>query len=286
MSKLNYGWTSNEFRNNTPMLTRSLQKGITKLVSPLLAIALTVSSIGSLPALASRVRGRSLSGERSLGNRVPNNIRSRPVNIDRSNINRNNINRSNINQNINRNNIGNTDLRNTNLRNDVNVNRNNVNLRNRVTDVNPRTIQRRNNVNIDRSVNVNRWNRNNIIVNPRGVNRGTWWWNGSRPWYPASNYWGGGFWGNLAIGVTSAAVAGAIAGSVSNANSNYNPPVIVTNSPGGQLFSSYGLVQTDCDGPVVVIYGPSNSMICAQPTDSIPAGSYSIDTDTLSLIPS
>ncbi|MDG2990147.1 hypothetical protein L3556_04235 [Candidatus Synechococcus calcipolaris G9] len=265
-----------------------------KFLSPLLAIALAVSSFGNLPALASRTRGRSLSGERSLGNRVPNTTRSRPVNIDRSNINRSNINRSNVNQsNINRSNINRSNInqninrnniRNTNLSNDINVNRNNVNLRNRVTDVNPRTIQRPNNVNIDRSVNVNRWNRNNIIVNPRGVNRGNWWWNGSRAWYPAPNYWGGGFWGNLAIGVTSAAVAGAIAGSFSNANSN-NSPVIVVNSPGGQLFSSYGLVQTDCDGPVVVIYGPSNSMICAEPTASVPAGLYVIDTETLSLIP-
>lgn len=253
----------------------NIKLGIKRL-SPLLAIALIfpnlgVSYLGAGPAFAIRRGGRSLSTERSLSNRG---------NINRGNINRSNINRGNINQgNLNRNNINFSNVDRS------NINRNNVNLRNRVTDGNPRPIQR-NNVNINRSVDVNRWNRNNIIVNPRGVNRGSWWWNGNRAWYPTSNYWGGGFWGNLAIGVTSAAVAGAVAGSVSNANTVYTAPTIVVNSPGGQMFSSYGLVQTSCDGSVVVIYGPSNSVICAVPTATVPAGDYTIDTETLSLIPS
>jgi hypothetical protein len=37
-------------------------------------------------------------------------------------------------------------------------------------------------------------------------------------WAPVPTYWGGGFWGSLAIGVTSAAVFGSIAASSNNTN--------------------------------------------------------------------
>ncbi|WP_448527715.1 hypothetical protein [Parathermosynechococcus lividus] len=135
-----------------------------------------------------------------------------------------------------------------------------------------------NRININNAGNTINWNRsNNVIVNPNW-NRGNWWWHGGNPWYPNPAYWGGGFWGNLAVGVTSAAVAGAVAGSVSS-------PTVVVNSPGGQLLSTYGLVQVPCGGSVVVLYGPSGSVVCAQPTSAVPAGTYTIDSNSLSLIP-
>jgi len=163
---------------------------------------------------------------------------------------------------------------------------------NRINTINPnvRTIDNRpidsdninsNQININNSGNIVNWNRNNnVIVNPNW-NRGNWWWHGGNPWYPNPAYWGGGFWGNLAVGVTSAAVAGAVAGSVAGSSS----PTVVVNSPGGQLLSTYGLVQVPCSGNVVVIYGPSSSVVCAQPTSAVPAGSYTIDSNSLSLIP-
>ncbi|WP_460192598.1 hypothetical protein [Thermosynechococcus sp. FA-CM-4201] len=144
-------------------------------------------------------------------------------------------------------------------------------------------------VNINNAGNIVNWNRNNnvivnpnrnVIVNPRW-NNNPWWWNRGNPWYPVPYYWGGGFWGNLAIGITSAAVAGAVAGSVAGNNS----PTVVVNSPGGQLLTAYGLVQVPCSGNVVVIYGPSGSVVCAQPNSLVSAGVYTIDTSTLSLIP-
>lgn len=139
-------------------------------------------------------------------------------------------------------------------------------------------------ININNAGNIINWNRNNsnnnVIVNPNW-NRNNWWWNRGNPWYPVPYYWGGGFWGNLAIGITSAAVAGAVAGSVAG----NNPPTVIINSPGGQLLASYGLVQVPCSGNVVVIYGPSGSVVCARPNNTVPAGVYTIDTSTLSLIP-
>ncbi|URR36553.1 hypothetical protein NBE99_05305 [Thermosynechococcus sp. HN-54] len=231
-----------------------------------------------LPAFANRRRGGSFNGERSFSNRVnrtqinrdninrnnrPNTIR----NIDRGNLS--NINRPNREQNIHR-----GDIRNANI-NRPNWNNANIDRRNRNW----------NNVN-NRGWQNNRWNNNNIIVNPRWRPRwNTWWWNGSRPWYPTPNYWGGGFWGNLAIGLTSAAVAGAIAGSI--ANNNSPQVVVVSNSPGGQLLSSYELVQVPCSNTsnLVVILGPADSVICARPTALVPAGVYTIDMANLALIP-
>lgn len=125
--------------------------------------------------------------------------------------------------------------------------------------------------------------RNNPIVNPQwNPGLGNWWWNGNRPWYPNRVYWGGGFWGN----VTSAAVTGAVAGSVAAANQE---PTVVVTSPGGQLLSSYGLVQVPCSSAssssLVVIREPEGSVICAQPTAMVPSGVYVVNPETLSLTP-
>ncbi len=128
-----------------------------------------------------------------------------------------------------------------------------------------------------------RYRHNNAIVNPRwNPGLGNWWWNGNRPWYPNRVYWGGGFWGNIA----SAAVTGAVAGSVAAEQSE---PTVVVTSPGGQLLSSYGLVQVPCSSAntatLVVIRGPEGSVICAKPTATVPSGVYSVDPATLSLVP-
>ena len=61
--------------------------------------------------------------------------------------------------------------------------------------------------------------------------------------------------------------------------------VVDRDSPGFLLLDSYGLTQTRCRTDVVRIYGPKNSLICAIPTDSVPAGVYTVDPSTLTLIP-
>ncbi|XFA74006.1 hypothetical protein RYO59_002270 [Thermosynechococcaceae cyanobacterium Okahandja] len=124
-----------------------------------------------------------------------------------------------------------------------------------------------------------RYRYNNAIVNPRwNPGLGNWWWNGNRPWYPNRVYWGGGFWGNIAT----AAVAGSVAAAQSE-------PTVVVTSPGGQLLSSYNLVQVPCNSAnttnLVVIRGPEGSVICAQPTATVPSGVYIVDPETLSLVP-
>lgn len=265
--------------------SQSLLKHPAALARGLLITLLLAAFVNPLPAFANRGGGRrgggSFNAERNFSNRVNRN------NINRNNINR--INRPNTIRNIDRGNIGNIniDRRNPNW-NNVNIDRRNRHWNNNWNNAN---IDRRNrnwnNVN-NRGWRNNRWNNNNIIVNPRwrpGWNH--WWWNGNRPWYPTPNYWGGGFWGNLAIGLSSAAVAGAIAGSIANANNNNPQVVVVSNSPGGQLLGSYELVQVPCSSGnnLVVISGPANSVICARPTAAVPAGFYTVDTANLALIP-
>lgn len=254
----------------------SLLKHPAALARGLLITLLLAAFVNPLPAFAdrggSRRGGASLNGERSLSNRVNRNQ------INRENINRGN--RPNTIRNIDRGNIGNINRPNR-RPNTGNLDINRPNRRPNTGNIN---ISHPNWNNINNRGN-NRWN-NNIIVNPRwrpGWN--SWWWNGTRPWYPTPNYWGGGFWGNLAIGLTSAAVAGAIAGSI--ANNNSPQVVVVSNSPGGQLLNSYELVQVPCTNAsnVVMILGPADSVICAQPTAAVPAGVYTIDVANLALIP-
>jgi hypothetical protein len=142
-----------------------------------------------------------------------------------------------------------------------------------------RNIDRNVNRNIDRNIdrNINR----NVIVNPRGnVWGGTaWGWNGGRVWAPNNLYWGGGFWAATAItaGVTSAIV---------NANNSPTYVVIEPNTPGYTLFDSYGLSQVECieNGDQVYIYGPEDSLICANPNSIVSAGYYEVNTDDLTLI--
>ncbi len=124
------------------------------------------------------------------------------------------------------------------------------------------------------------WARNNgyhpnyVLVNPRPWWGGSaWGWNRGVQWLPATNYWGGGFWGPLALFT----LAGAIWG-----QTRYTAPV--ANSPGWTLFQSYGLQPAPC-GPqnLVYIYGPNNSVMCAFPNQYVQPGFYYVDPATLQL---
>ncbi len=55
-------------------------------------------------------------------------------------------------------------------------------------------------------------------------------------------------------------------------------------SPGATFLSNYGLQQVQCGPPgLVVVYGPENSVICANPNGTVAAGSYQLSPDTLSI---
>ncbi len=137
-----------------------------------------------------------------------------------------------------------------------------------------------------RNTNINSGNRNTVINNPTYAGGGAYGWNGGVAWAPAPYYYGGGFWGAMAIGVTSAAVFGAIVHEDEETHQNvtYNSYEVQPNSPGATFLSSYSLTQVKCGPPnLVVVYGPENSVICANPNDKVPAGEYELSTDNLSL---
>ncbi len=142
------------------------------------------------------------------------------------------------------------------------------------------------------------------IVNPYHWHR--WAWNYGAPWRPTQCYWGSGFWGPWAWlnrpgyscywngsywgawGLSATTPVGY--GSVPA----YGPSVdgalfypsygVAPESPGAELLYDYGLQQTDCNEPdLVVIWGPDDSVICAFPNDLVGPGSYVIDPDTLTL---
>ncbi len=174
------------------------------------------------------------------------------------------------------------------------INRNPVPYHPRNVNGNPGNIYRTNvnrepmrrNVNIHENIHRNQIHRpinvygrpnhiyhHNVVVNP--MNRRVWGWNRGVVWTPNYSYWGGGFWGGFLLGV--------ITGSITNNQSNYVS--IERGSPGGILFNDYSLVQTSCNDNAIVINGPSNSVICAQPNSVIPPGTYMVDPSTLTLIP-
>jgi hypothetical protein len=119
-----------------------------------------------------------------------------------------------------------------------------------------------------------------IIYNPIFRGRPSWGWNNGIIWSPASGYYGGGFWGAFAIGAASAFFYGQIAAQ----NQTYYSYGVAPGSPGAQLLQNYNLTQTNCAQPdLVVIYGPTNSVICAYPSDLVGPGSYSVDPSGLTL---
>ena len=137
------------------------------------------------------------------------------------------------------------------------------------------------------NINNNNVNVNNTIANPVYGGGGAYGWNGGSPWYPTSGYYGGGFWGAMAIGVTSAAVGAAVYGSIAGPNNTtYNSYQVQPNTPGYTFLQNYQLVQVECGPPnLVVVYGPENSVVCAAPNNLVAAGNYTLDTQTLSLTP-
>ncbi len=119
-----------------------------------------------------------------------------------------------------------------------------------------------------------------IIYNPIFRGRPSWGWNNGIIWSPAYGYYGGGFWGAFAIGAASAFFYGQI----SAQNQTYYSYGVAPGSPGAQLLQSYNLTQTNCAQPdLVVIYGPTDSVICAYPSDLVGPGSYVVDPSGLTL---
>jgi hypothetical protein len=119
-----------------------------------------------------------------------------------------------------------------------------------------------------------------IIYNPIFRGRPSWGWNNGIVWSPASGYYGGGFWGAFAIGAASAFFYGQIAAQ----NQTYYSYGVAPGSPGAQLLQNYNLTQTNCAQPdLVVIYGPTNSVICAYPSALVGPGSYLVDPSGLTL---
>jgi hypothetical protein len=120
------------------------------------------------------------------------------------------------------------------------------------------------------------------IRNPHNWN--SWGWNHGRTWYPAPIYWGGGFWGPFALGaLTGAFLYGSLV--------DYPDQIIYPSyqiqplTPGAQLLQNYGLTQTPCGPPnLVIIWGPGDSVICAYPNDLVSAGNYQVDPTTLTLV--
>ncbi|HKU81784.1 MAG TPA: hypothetical protein VJP76_06395, partial [Candidatus Tumulicola sp.] len=192
--------------------------------------------------------------------------------------NANNANRTNAN-NANRTNVNNGNRTNVNNGNRTNVNNGNIN------NVN---TGNRNNVNVSgNTVNVNRnYNGYNsygyhgvVVANPVYVGP-AWGWNHGVVWAPYPAYWGGGFWGAFAVGAASAAVMGAIVSS----NQTYTSYQVSSGSPGATLLSNYGLQQVPCGPPnLVVIYGPNNGVICANPNGRVAAGNYAVNENNLTL---
>lgn len=98
-----------------------------------------------------------------------------------------------------------------------------------------------------------------------------WSWNRGVVWYPIPYYWGGGFWGPWGLLATPIDY-----GSV--------PFDVAPESPGAQLLEDYGLTQTQCGQPdLVVIWGPGNAPICAYPNGLVGPGNYEVDPETLTL---
>jgi hypothetical protein len=200
--------------------------------------------------------------QRDTANRPSRSAESRQVN-------RNNVNRSGDRQTSNR--IERPQAQNRNI--DRNQTRDRVN---NSRDVN---VNRDRTVNVDRNRTVNVDRNRNAIVNPRGG--AAWGWNRGVAWAPRTNYWGGGFWGPFAIGTAAVGMTSAI---INAGSSHYY--TVEQNTPGYNLLSSYGLVQTQCsdDPNLVYMYGPQDSLICANPNNLVPSGDYDINIDTLTLV--
>jgi hypothetical protein len=122
-----------------------------------------------------------------------------------------------------------------------------------------------------------------VAIRPPSYRPGpSWGWNHGVAWQPATNYWGGGFWGSLALAAASAAIYGSI---VADNNQTYASYQVQPDSPGAILLQNYQLQQVPCGPPdLVVIYGPDNSVICAAPNTIVAPGYYNLDPTTLTIV--
>jgi hypothetical protein len=114
---------------------------------------------------------------------------------------------------------------------------------------------------------------------------GQWGWNHGRHWDPAGIYWGGGFWGAFALVDLDESLA---YGSIDDDQDQVDYPSyqVQPDTPGEQLLSDYGLEQTQCGPPnLVVIWGPNNSVICALPDADVGPNNYQVDPATFTLVP-
>jgi hypothetical protein len=119
-----------------------------------------------------------------------------------------------------------------------------------------------------------------VVGNPR-YHGNAWGWNRGVVWNPAPRYWGGGFWGPFALGV----VAAAAFGSIYYGDETFDSYQAEPDTPGADLLESYQLTQVPCGPPdIVVIFGPDDSVICAQPNDLVAPGEYQIDPSTLTIV--
>ena len=119
-----------------------------------------------------------------------------------------------------------------------------------------------------------------VVTNPVYAGYPVWGWNAGYPWYPVPTYWGGGFWGPYAYGAGFA--FGVYVGANNEKETSYQ---VQPDSAGAKLLSSYHLTQTQCGQPnLVVIFGPNNSVICAQPNNLVAAGNYSVNMSNLTIV--
>jgi hypothetical protein len=119
-----------------------------------------------------------------------------------------------------------------------------------------------------------------VIDDPR-YHGPAWGWNRGDPWNPASRYWGGGFWGPFALGIGAAALFG----SLYYDDETYPSYQVEADSPGAQLLANYQLTQVPCGQPnLVVIFGPNDSAICADPNDTVAPGQYQLDPSQLTIV--
>jgi hypothetical protein len=123
-----------------------------------------------------------------------------------------------------------------------------------------------------------------VVANPQAA-RGSWWWNHYLVWHPSPAFWGGGFWGELALADLG------LAPRMGSVVDDQQHPLATTfgverASPGAQLLQDYGLQQAVCGPPdLAIIWGPQNGVVCANPTATIVAGDSLVDPAAFTLVP-
>lgn len=110
-----------------------------------------------------------------------------------------------------------------------------------------------------------------------------WGWNGGVIWYPAYGYWGGGFWGPWGYGYYGPYYGTYVYSETKEEVKSYE---VAPDSAGAKVLQAYGLAQTQCGPPegLVIVLGPEESVICAQPNNTVTAGTYQLDTTNLTLV--